>query len=77
MGLNAEHPMSYRRFMDENLFEHVNICKHNTHVPCGIGDGAENARAYETGSPAAQTKLPAFSHPLLPPNVCRKVWSIP
>ena len=48
MGLNADHPMSYRRFMDENLFDHVNIPKGNTYVPCGIGDGEENARAYET-----------------------------
>ncbi len=47
MGIGAEHPQSYRRFMDENLFEHVNIPKGHTHVPCGTGDGAENARAYE------------------------------
>lgn len=47
MGIGVEHPQSYRRFMDENLFDHVNIPKGHTHVPCGTGDGEENARAYE------------------------------
>lgn len=53
MGLTGEHPQSYRHFMNENLFDHVNIRKENTHVPSGIGDGAENARAYEAAIAAA------------------------
>jgi len=53
MGLDAEHPQSYRRFMNENFFDHVNIPKENTHVPCGIGDGTKNARAYEDAIRAA------------------------
>ena len=47
MGLAGDHPQSYRHFMNENLFDHINIAKENTHVPSGIGDGEANARAYE------------------------------
>lgn len=35
LGLAADHPQSYRRFMDENLFDHININKERTHVPDG------------------------------------------
>ncbi len=34
-GLAPDHPQSYRRFMDENLFRQVNIVPENTHVPDG------------------------------------------
>lgn len=47
LGLEGTHPQSYRYFMNDNLFDHVNIDKKNTHVPSGVGDGAANARAYE------------------------------
>ena len=53
MGLKGDHPQSYRRFMNENLFDHVNIDKENTHVPCGIGDVEANAVAYEKAIAAA------------------------
>ena len=53
IGLAGDHPQSYRHFMDENLFDHINIAKENTHVPSGIGDGAANARAYEEAIAAA------------------------
>jgi len=33
--LTAVHPQSYRRFMDINLFEHIDIPRENTHVPDG------------------------------------------
>ena len=34
--------------MNDNLFDHVNIDKANTHVPCGVGDDpAKNATDYE------------------------------
>lgn len=36
IGLAPDHPCSYRRFMDEQLFNHVNIDKANTHVPDGV-----------------------------------------
>ncbi|HVA47366.1 MAG TPA: glucosamine-6-phosphate deaminase [Pirellulales bacterium] len=35
VGLAPTHPQSYRRFMQENLFDHVNIEPRNTHVPDG------------------------------------------
>ena len=53
VGLNGDHPQSYRRFMNENLFDHVNIPKENTHVPCGTGDVEANAVAYEEAIDAA------------------------
>ena len=38
LGIDPQHPQSYRRFMDENLFDHINIKKENTYVARGIGD---------------------------------------
>ncbi|MFC3034551.1 glucosamine-6-phosphate deaminase [Pseudoalteromonas fenneropenaei] len=35
LGLSGEHPQSYRYFMDQQLFDHVDIDKNNTHVPPG------------------------------------------
>jgi len=35
VGLPPDHPESYRRFMNENLFNHININIRNTHVPDG------------------------------------------
>ena len=35
VGLPPTHPQSYRYFMDEYLFNHVNIPKANIHVPYG------------------------------------------
>ena len=35
LGLTGEHPQSYRFFMNEQLFNHVDIDKKNTHVPPG------------------------------------------
>ena len=34
-GLAADHPESYRRFMQRELFEHIDIDPANTHVPRG------------------------------------------
>jgi len=36
VGLEPTHPCSYRYFMNEQLFDHINIDKANTHVPDGI-----------------------------------------
>ncbi|MCQ2792251.1 MAG: glucosamine-6-phosphate deaminase [Bacilli bacterium] len=33
IGLEKGHPQSYRYFMDNNLFNHVNIIKSKTHIP--------------------------------------------
>jgi len=35
VGLSKTHPQSYRYFMDENLFNHININKSNTYIPDG------------------------------------------
>lgn len=36
VGLGGEDPQSYRYFMNEKLFNHVNINKANTFVPNGL-----------------------------------------
>jgi len=38
MGLSGDHSQSYRRFMDDNLFSHINIDKEKTYVPSGIAE---------------------------------------
>ncbi len=54
IGLAPDHVCSYRRFMNEQLFDHINIDKNNTHVPCGIGEDHEaDARAYDEAVEAA------------------------
>ncbi|MDR7870456.1 MAG: glucosamine-6-phosphate deaminase [Tissierellaceae bacterium] len=35
VGLDGNHPSSYRYFMDNELFNHINILKSNTYVPDG------------------------------------------
>jgi len=35
VGLAGDHPQSYRRFMNEKLFNHINVPVQNTHVPSG------------------------------------------
>lgn len=35
VGLGPTHPQSYRYFMQQNLFDHINIDQRNTHVPDG------------------------------------------
>jgi len=41
VGLKPTHDQSYRYFMNKHLFDHININKKCTHVPCGIGDDLE------------------------------------
>jgi len=36
VGLAPDHEQSYRRFMDENLFNYINVKRSNTHVPDGL-----------------------------------------
>ncbi len=36
IGLPAEHPGSYRRYMEERLFRHINLQAEHTHVPDGM-----------------------------------------
>lgn len=41
VGLSGEHPQSYRYFMNDNLFNHINIDKKNTYVPNGLAKNVE------------------------------------
>lgn len=48
LGLSGEHPQSYRHFMNERLFDNVDIDKANTHVPDGTTrDPIGYCREYE------------------------------
>ncbi len=38
VGLDGSHNQSYRYFMNENLFNHIDIDKKNTNVLLGVGD---------------------------------------
>ncbi len=47
-GLAPDHPQSYRRFMQENLFDHISIRPENTIVPDGLAaDIDAMCKAYE------------------------------
>ncbi|MDO5111523.1 MAG: glucosamine-6-phosphate deaminase [Clostridia bacterium] len=47
-GLPADHPQSYRFFMQENLFDHISIRPENTIVPDGLASDVEAmCMAYE------------------------------
>ncbi|MBE6884857.1 MAG: glucosamine-6-phosphate deaminase [Ruminococcaceae bacterium] len=48
VGLPEEHEQSYRKFMNDNLFNHVNIKPENTHLPNGMAaDPEAECVAYE------------------------------
>jgi len=48
VGIPAKHPQSYRTFMDENLFNKIDIDASNTQVPDGMADNPlEVGPAYE------------------------------
>ena len=47
-GLAPDHPQSYRKFMQENLFDHISIKPENTIVPDGLAEDVEAmCAAYE------------------------------
>ncbi|MBO0587125.1 glucosamine-6-phosphate deaminase [Sporosarcina sp. E16_8] len=41
LGLEKEHPESYRAFMSVNLFDKIDISTENTYIPDGASDSAE------------------------------------
>ncbi len=48
VGLSADDPRSYRRYMEERLFGQVNIDRRNTHLPDGMASDLEaECRKYE------------------------------
>lgn len=49
VGLSGDNPQSYRYFMDEKLFNHIDIPKSHTHVPKGdAADLNKQCADYET-----------------------------
>lgn len=47
-GLGEDDPQSYRFFMKEHLFRHIDIRRENTHIPNGLApDAAEECKRYE------------------------------
>ncbi|HLR55082.1 MAG TPA: glucosamine-6-phosphate deaminase [Pseudogracilibacillus sp.] len=54
VGLDANDVNSYRYFMDEHLFNHIDINKENTHIPNGLSTDMDTAcRDYEAQIKAA------------------------
>ena len=54
VGLAPEHPQSYRYFMNEYLFRHINIDLAKTHVPSGTAEDLQaECRDYEERIKAA------------------------
>ena len=47
IGLEGTHNQSYRFFMNENLFDHIDINKDRTHVLKGVGDYEAYMRQYD------------------------------
>ena len=47
VGLDENNEQSYRYFMNQNLFDHIDINKENTHVPSGVEDYEQKASEYD------------------------------
>ena len=48
VGISYDHPESYHKFMETNLFDHIDIEKENTHVPDASAEDLEDAlKAYQ------------------------------
>ena len=43
VGISYDHPESYHKFMETNLFNHIDIEKENTHVPDASAEDLEDA----------------------------------
>lgn len=55
-GLAGDHPESYRRFMQDQLFDHIDLKPENTHIPDGMvaREGVfKSCQAYEAAIAAA------------------------
>ena len=54
VGLGPDHPCSYRRFMQENLFSHINVPQSNIHIPNGLAQDVDaECAAYDAAIAAA------------------------
>ena len=48
IGLNADNDQSYAYFMRKNFFDHININRENTYIPCGMNtDVAQECARYD------------------------------
>src|SRR3954467_12624354 len=48
IGLSSTDPNSYRYYMDQNLFDHINIPKEQTHLPNGmVQDQSKECARYD------------------------------
>ena len=48
IGLNADNDQSYAYFMRKNFFDHINIHRENTYIPCGMNtDVAQECARYD------------------------------
>jgi glucosamine-6-phosphate deaminase len=48
IGLTPDHPCSYRYFMEDNLFRHINIPQNQIHIPNGMAENPmEECASYE------------------------------
>jgi glucosamine-6-phosphate deaminase len=47
VGLAPDDPRSYRYFMNENFFRHINVRQENTNVPDGMAPEADECARYE------------------------------
>ena len=47
VGLEGTHPQSYRYFMNDNLFDHIDIDKKRTNVLLGVGDYESFMKKYD------------------------------
>jgi len=53
-GISPDHPQSYRKFMNTNLFTQLNIDLANTHIPDGLArDVSAHCAAYEAAIKAS------------------------
>ena len=53
-GLGPDHPCSYRRFMQENLFSHLQMRPEQIHIPNGLAEDPDaECRAYDAAIAAA------------------------
>lgn len=57
VGLEGTHDQSYRYFMDDNLFNHINIDKANTYVAKGIGDPEANLKEFNDVIDGGETEV--------------------
>ncbi|MBO7762110.1 MAG: glucosamine-6-phosphate deaminase, partial [Clostridia bacterium] len=46
-GLEPTHPQSYRYFMNENFFNHINIKPENNHLPNVLGNASNDCAKYD------------------------------